>query len=134
MIQFFFNIQTDKDGKQKAFNARIDGVQQVQAASSRKISKKQTNSAWFIKLLIYVGLFFIAFYFSTKKVEDSTAVVNTAPSITHKKSIPKYTCSGKTHCSQMTSCEEATFYQNSCLGTEMDGDGDGVPCESQWCN
>lgn len=44
-----------------------------------------------------------------------------------------FSCEGKTHCSQMTSCEEATFYLNNCPGTEVDGDGDRVPCESQWC-
>ncbi|MGB5407725.1 MAG: excalibur calcium-binding domain-containing protein [Thiogranum sp.] len=41
---------------------------------------------------------------------------------------------GKTHCSQMSSCKEAKFYLNNCPGTKMDGDGDGVPCESQWCS
>jgi hypothetical protein len=33
----------------------------------------------------------------------------------------------------MSSCEEAQFYQDNCSGTQMDGDGDGVPCEDQWC-
>ena len=42
-------------------------------------------------------------------------------------------CDGRTRCSQMTSCEEATFFINHCPNTEMDGDNDGVPCESQWC-
>ena len=45
----------------------------------------------------------------------------------------QFRCEGKTRCSQMSSCEEATFYIQNCPGTEMDGDGDGVPCESQWC-
>jgi hypothetical protein len=45
----------------------------------------------------------------------------------------RFSCDGRTHCSQMTSCEEATFFIQNCPGTEMDGDGDGVPCESQWC-
>jgi excalibur calcium-binding domain-containing protein len=45
----------------------------------------------------------------------------------------RFRCEGKTRCSQMSSCEEATFYIQNCPGTEMDGDGDGVPCESQWC-
>lgn len=40
---------------------------------------------------------------------------------------------GKTHCSHMRSCAEATFYTRNCPGTEMDGDGDGVPCERQFC-
>jgi hypothetical protein len=42
-------------------------------------------------------------------------------------------CEGKTHCSQMASCEEATFYLKNCPGTKMDGDKDGIPCESQHC-
>jgi hypothetical protein len=42
-------------------------------------------------------------------------------------------CDGRTRCSQMTSCAEATFFIKQCPGTQMDGDGDGVPCESQWC-
>ncbi len=46
---------------------------------------------------------------------------------------PKFHCDGRTHCSNMTSCEEATFFIRNCPGTEMDGDYDGVPCESQWC-
>ena len=42
-------------------------------------------------------------------------------------------CDGRTMCSQMRSCEEATFFLRNCPTTKMDGDGDGVPCESQWC-
>lgn len=44
-----------------------------------------------------------------------------------------YQCDGRTHCSQMTSCEEATFFLENCPGTKMDGNRDGVPCEMQWC-
>lgn len=46
----------------------------------------------------------------------------------------KFTCDGRTHCSQMTSCAEATWYINNCPGMQMDGDHDGVPCEQQLCN
>jgi cold shock CspA family protein len=42
-------------------------------------------------------------------------------------------CAGKSHCSQMTSCAEATFYLNNCPGSITDGDSDGRPCEDQWC-
>jgi len=45
----------------------------------------------------------------------------------------QFHCSGKSHCSQMTSCAEATFYLNNCPGSLTDGDGDGRPCEDQWC-
>ena len=48
-------------------------------------------------------------------------------------STPAYRCDGRTSCSQMTSCAEATWFINHCPGTQMDGDRDGVPCERQWC-
>ena len=44
-----------------------------------------------------------------------------------------YRCDGRTYCSQMTSCEEATWFLKNCPGTKMDGDNDGIPCEKQWC-
>lgn len=44
-----------------------------------------------------------------------------------------FSCDGRTHCSQMTSCEEATWFIEHCPGTEMDGNNDGMPCEQQWC-
>jgi endonuclease YncB( thermonuclease family) len=46
----------------------------------------------------------------------------------------QYRCDGRTHCSHMTSCEEATYFLKHCPGTKMDGDRDGVPCEKQWCH
>jgi hypothetical protein len=42
-------------------------------------------------------------------------------------------CDGRTKCSQMTSCEEATYFLQHCPGAEMEGNHDGVPCERQWC-
>lgn len=45
----------------------------------------------------------------------------------------KYICDGRIYCSQMTSCEEATFFINNCPNTKMDGNHDGIPCEKQWC-
>lgn len=47
---------------------------------------------------------------------------------------PKYRCDGRQRCSQMTSCDEAMYFIRHCPNTKMDGDGDGVPCEKQWCN
>ena len=44
-----------------------------------------------------------------------------------------YRCDGRTYCSQMRSCDEATWFLKHCPGTKMDGNHDGVPCERQWC-
>jgi endonuclease YncB( thermonuclease family) len=45
-----------------------------------------------------------------------------------------YRCDGRSHCSQMSSCAEATWFLENCPGVKMDGNRDGVPCERQWCN
>ena len=45
-----------------------------------------------------------------------------------------YRCDGRTHCSQMNSCDEATYFLRNCPGTQVDGDGDGIPCERQLCD
>jgi len=55
-----------------------------------------------------------------------------APSIPETRP-PPFKCDGRIYCSQMTSCEEATFFLRNCPGTKMDGDNDGIPCERQWC-
>ncbi len=44
-----------------------------------------------------------------------------------------YQCDGRVYCSQMQSCEEATYFLTNCPGVKMDGNNDGVPCERQWC-
>lgn len=41
-----------------------------------------------------------------------------------------FECTGKQHCSQMSSCDEARFYIAHCPNTKMDGDRDGNPCEN----
>ena len=46
---------------------------------------------------------------------------------------PRYQCDGRTRCTEMRSCEEARFFLRKCAGSAMDGDGDGIPCEDQWC-
>lgn len=42
----------------------------------------------------------------------------------------QYSCGSKTKCSEMSSCEEAMYYLKECGIITLDGEGDGVPCES----
>lgn len=58
---------------------------------------------------------------------DDTGVV---PAVEHD---ARFHCDGRVYCSQMTSCEEAIYFLRNCPGVKMDGEGDGVPCERQWC-
>lgn len=64
---------------------------------------------------------------TTNKTQVSSSGVNSSTAKA------QYRCDGRTHCSQMTSCNEATFFLRNCPDVKMDGDGDGVPCERQWC-
>ncbi|MDY0070094.1 MAG: excalibur calcium-binding domain-containing protein [Porticoccaceae bacterium] len=45
----------------------------------------------------------------------------------------RFRCDGRTQCREMNSCAEAEYFLANCPGTELDGDGDGKPCELQWC-
>ena len=44
-----------------------------------------------------------------------------------------FQCDGRIYCSQMRSCDEATYFLKHCPGVKMDGNNDGIPCEKQWC-
>ena len=70
----------------------------------------------------------------TTPVEDRSWIKprDNAPTVAGTSSAPSR-CDGRTHCSQMRSCEEATYFIQHCPNTQMDGDNDGVPCERQWC-
>ncbi len=39
-------------------------------------------------------------------------------------------CGAKRHCKQMASCQEARFFLERCGIRSLDGDGNGVPCET----
>jgi len=41
-----------------------------------------------------------------------------------------FSCDGRHLCRQMRSCAEARYFLEVCGVTRLDGDGDGVPCES----
>lgn len=45
-----------------------------------------------------------------------------------------FRCDGRQYCSQMTSCAEAKYFLANCPNPKMDGDNDGIPCETQLCN
>lgn len=68
--------------------------------------------------------------------EKRMATAAAAPALTLKSSSQPaqvFSCDGRKYCSQMTSCAEATYFLKNCPGVKMDGNGDGVPCEQQWC-
>ncbi len=90
-------------------------------------------------LVIIIAIFF--WQFSQKQTETippppvfETKAVPISNSSTVETSTQNFKCDGRTHCSQMHSCEEATFFLRNCPNVKMDGNNDGIPCEKQWCN
>ena len=78
---------------------------------------------------------------NTAEKKRRTAAPSTAPTTsTHPRNITpaplsgRFSCDSRKHCTQMRSCEEAKYFLANCPGVKMDGDKNGIPCESQWCS
>jgi predicted negative regulator of RcsB-dependent stress response len=92
-----------------------------------------------MKKFVILGVIAIAGWQWFSNVQNAQSVPSTpnqseAASKLIELPVQSYSCDGRTHCSQMTSCEEATYFLRNCPDTKMDGNHDGVPCEQQWCN
>ena len=137
-----YQIHTDNYGKRRAVNAKIEGVAEIQPRMKRNKNTYHHNNLISvfvtIALLIVVAFYFYNTIVGTKVGTKPFPIVYENPSEHIEQAIVEkntdYSCNGKVYCSEMTSCEEAMFYLNNCPGTKMDGDRDGIPCESQWCN
>ena len=86
-----------------------------------------------ITLLFLLALGWYA-YSHHQRAGSGSAHTAEEPASFEASSPAQFRCDGRTMCSQMTSCAEATFFLQNCPNTEMDGDRDGIPCERQWCN
>lgn len=147
-----FEVELDKDGRKCAVKVRRPGVpllvkanraEQAQHPTRRSAQRATSNSAGFglAVLLLVAGVGWYAYGQYTDRAEASRAVVpqglvGASPAATRpqtQQQQPAFHCDGRQHCSQMTSCSEAKLFLKNCPGMEMDGDGDGVPCEQQWC-
>lgn len=62
-----------------------------------------------------------------------TIGANESASTVAGEAVGSFKCQGKMRCPEMSSCSEAKFYLNNCPNVEIDGDGDGIPCEDQLC-
>ena len=141
----FYQIHTDNDGKNRAVNAKIEGVATLKPRAKRKKIDKQGKKSGLYKSFLLVFLVSVSFFFYNKltKEKDFPVISNSSLISTPEEEIyfsseedvykVEYNCDGRMYCSEMVSCEEATYFQRNCPGTKMDGNGDGVPCERQWC-
>jgi cold shock CspA family protein len=128
-----FEIETDSAGKKRAKNLLCPGrpsVRPARQSMSRRRSEKPGFFGRVIPLVVVVALGLYGYSEYSRRVAPQSAV--TAPSSDQIAS-SAFHCDGRIHCSQMTSCAEATFFLRNCPNVQMDGNHDGVPCEQQWC-
>ena len=124
----YFDMAADKDGKNRAENARIEGV-----STKRNKNHRSKRSSFKINIIILILLGMIGSYIFQAFSTGSESMPNIIKSVFEKEDFTGYRCEGKQHCSQMSSCKEARFYLHNCPNVKVDGNHDGVPCEMQWC-
>lgn len=131
-----FEVILNKGGKKKAVLVQRPGGEPTAPHRARaRTPTRQENSLLgrligvvFVGMIVSAGYSFLAPKFNRSSSEPAALVSPPAEAAPGR-----FQCDGRTHCSQMTSCAEATYFIRNCPNTEMDGNGDGVPCESQWC-
>lgn len=130
-----FEIDLRSDGKKRALRIMRPGS----ATTPRRARRTQPAVTRPGPLATIAGLLVLAAigwygysWFATHRTQPPAPVAHAIQAVPVAPG-PAFACDGRTRCSQMTSCAEATFFLKQCPGTQMDGDGDGKPCESQWC-
>jgi cold shock CspA family protein len=128
-----FEIETDSAGKKRAKSLLCPGrptVRPARQSMSRHRSEKPGFHGRVIPLVVVVALGLYGYSEYARRAAPQTAV---AAQASDQPASSAFHCDGRTHCSQMNSCAEATFFLRHCPNVQMDGDNDGVPCEQQWC-
>jgi len=131
-----FEIELDKSGKKRAKNLLCPDRSVTHRAARRAAPRhpRRHKSGLLGRLITLVFIAGLATYGYSEYSKHFTAK-NTIPNpLRGQASSPSFQCDGRTHCSEMTSCSEATFFLRNCPGVKMDGDYDGIPCERQLCS
>lgn len=131
-----FETQAGPDGKLRAVRVMRPGV----AASRRPASRagRRQGRVSITGVLTAAAILAIGAYAYKEmgRSAPSSELVSFAPGQPASRLQPdsRFKCDGRTTCAQMTSCAEANYFLRHCPNTKMDGNGDGEPCEQQWCN
>jgi cold shock CspA family protein len=143
-----FEVEPDRNGKRSAVRVRRPGSPQPEPTRTPRLARGRTArtsatssfASTLVSLALIVAVGWYAYSRYANRVEQTQAaadaVQSPAPASLFELPQPapaSFTCDGRKHCSQMTSCEEAKRFLKNCPGMEMDGDSDGIPCEQQLC-
>ena len=133
-----FEVQSGPDGRKRAASVLRVGARASVRHSHATPKNRAPSPLRSALAVISVGALALVAYnaYTSRLPGDGEAVFATPESVESESESEgqQFTCDGRTHCSQMTSCEEAIYFLQHCPGTQMDGNSDGEPCEQQWCN
>ena len=133
-----FEVEPGPNGKQRAVRVMRPGQKRaVPPVRSAGDGRSHVGGGGYVLALLAAAA--LGFYGYKQYQQRLAAAPEPEPQIDFPVGIEappreSYACDGRTMCSQMTSCPEATYFIRNCPNTQMDGDHDGVPCESQWCD
>jgi len=148
-----FDLEKDAEGRPRAVRVMRPGRAPTKPAR-RAAADAHSGSAFgrVLAVLLVIGIGAYAYSVIAPRFADTPTPTPTpppppppsaavAPATASASGVPAaaasgqhFQCDGRTHCAQMTSCEEATYFLRNCPGVQMDGNHDGVPCERQWCH
>lgn len=135
-----FEISQGPDGRKRAqrvtrANSQPRPARREPARSRHSPPRHGKRSRATLAVVALAGILATLGYARWRNASPSASIapVHATPAAKLEAPTPRFSCDGRTMCSQMRSCAEATYFLKNCPGTKMDGDGDGEPCESQWC-
>ncbi|UNK50632.1 cold shock domain-containing protein [Lysobacter sp. S4-A87] len=129
-----FETQAGPDGRMRAVRVMRPGTSAKRTPRHRETTGRGRISLAGIAVAAAIAA--IAMY-GYRELSKSVPVGNAVSRVVPAAATPavaQFKCDGRTMCSQMTSCAEATYFLQHCPNTKMDGNNDGEPCEKQLCN
>lgn len=134
-----FEVEPDRNGKRSAVRVRRPGEEAAKATPrpvQRSNAQPPSKPGSFVGSLVGGGVAWLGYSQYASRAAVHGAALPAPPAVLSPAKLPvpsDFRCDGRNTCSQMTSCREATLFLQNCPGMQMDGNGDGVPCEQQWC-
>ena len=129
-----FEIEQGQNGKPRAVRVMRPGQRSALRPAARANRPRRpfriSSAILVLAALAAIGVYGFSRINSTKPTADVARAVSATQAIAPS----SFKCDGRTTCSQMTSCAEAKYFLQHCPDVKMDGNGDGEPCEQQWCN
>ncbi|MCB1954545.1 MAG: cold shock domain-containing protein [Rhodocyclaceae bacterium] len=126
-----FEVEVDERGRKRA--VRVVCPERPAAPTRRTAERRPPRAGGILRKLGWLPVAIALVYGYGQYQGQGGTPSRSAAAERAAAPTPAFRCDGRTHCSQMTSCAEATYFLQNCPGTQMDGNGDGVPCEQQWC-